>query len=163
MTTTLVIGIGNYDRGDDGAGLAVAERIRAAHLPGVGIIQLDGDQLGLLDAWADAADVYVIDAVCSGSPPGTVFHFDAARPLPTRFRYRGTHTFSLADVIELARELGTLPPRLTGYGIEGCRFEIGTALSPEITGAVEAVANCLLRELRQPSDLRGRGELRDGG
>jgi hydrogenase maturation protease len=163
MTTTLVIGVGNYDRGDDAAGLAVAERIRAAHLPGVGVMELDGDQLGLLDAWANAAEVYVVDAVCSGSPPGTIYRFDAARPLSNRFRHRGTHTFSLADVVELARVLGTLPPRLTGYGIEGRTFEIGAALSPETSGAVQAVANLLLRDLQELPGLHEQDELRDGG
>ncbi len=146
-STRLVIGIGNHDRGDDAVGLAVAERIRAAAPLGVEIIMLDGDQLGLLDAWANAAEVYVIDAVCSGSPPGTVFRFDAARPLPARFSHRGTHTFSLADVVELARALGTLPPHLTGYGIEGHRFDMGDPLSPETSKAVEIVAERLLREL----------------
>ncbi len=152
--TKLVIGVGNHDRGDDAVGLAVAERIRAAAPRGVGVMMLDGDQLALLDAWADATDVYVIDAVCSGSSPGTVFHFDAARPLPTRFGHRGSHTFSLADVVELARALGTLPPRLTGYGIEGNRFDVGAPLSPETSQAIEDVADSLLRELDAPRTQR---------
>jgi hydrogenase maturation protease len=144
----LVIGVGNYDRGDDAAGLAVADRVRAAALPGVEVIPLDGDQLRLLDAWAGAAEVYVVDAVCSGGKPGTVFRFDAARPLPLRFTNRGTHTFSLAEVVELARALGALPPRLTGYGIEGNRFDFGAPLSAETGDAVREVADRLLSELR---------------
>lgn len=148
----LVIGIGNRDRGDDAVGLAVADRIRAEALPGVGVILLDGDQLGLLDAWADAAEVYVVDAVCSGSPPGSVFRFDATRPLPARFRHRGSHTFSLADVVELARALGTLPAHLTGYGIEGNRFDVGGSLSPETSRAIGVVADRLLRELKDTAN-----------
>lgn len=144
----LVIGVGNHDRGDDAAGLAVADRVRAADMPGVAVIQLEGDQLGLLDAWSGAAEVYVVDAVCSGSRPGTVFRFDAARRLPHGFSHRGTHTFSLADVVELARALGALPPRLTGYGIEGSRFDLGAALSPETSDGVREVADRLLSELR---------------
>ncbi|MBV9444861.1 MAG: hydrogenase maturation protease [Streptosporangiaceae bacterium] len=149
MTTAmkLVIGVGNHDRGDDAVGLAVAERIRDAALPGVGVILLDGDQLALPDAWADADDVYVVDAVCSGSPPGTVFRFDASRPLPVWFGHRGTHTFSLADVVELARALCALPAHLTGYGIEGNRFNVGAAPSPETGEAIKVVADRLLHEL----------------
>jgi Ni,Fe-hydrogenase maturation factor len=52
---TLVIGIGNPDRGDDAAGLAVARNVRAAAPAGVAVIELDGDQLALLDAWDGAA------------------------------------------------------------------------------------------------------------
>lgn len=149
---TLVIGIGNPDRGDDAAGLAVARRVREATAaaiarPDVTVVELTGDQLALLDAWDGEKQVYVIDAVWSGATPGTVFRFDAARPLGVRFAGRGTHTFSLADVVELARALGRLPARLTGYGIEGAAFGFGAGLSPPVAAAAEAVAARLLGEL----------------
>ncbi len=146
---TLVIGIGNADRGDDAAGLAVARRVRAATARrDVTVAELIGDQLGLLDAWNGVKDVYVIDAVCSGGVPGTVYRFDAAQLLDARFRHCGAHTFSLADVIELARALDRLPVRLAGYGIEGAAFEIGTGLSPAVEAAVEAVTSRLLAKLK---------------
>lgn len=146
---TLVIGIGNPDRGDDAAGLAVARSIREATAArrDVTVVELTGDQLALLDMWGDEKDVYVIDAVWSGANPGTVFRFDATRPLSVRFEGRGTHTFSLADVVELARVLGRLPARLTGYGIEGATFAFGAGLSPEVEAAVKGVTGQLLAEL----------------
>ena len=146
---TLVIGIGNPDRGDDAAGLAVARRVRAAATRrDVTVTELIGDQLALLDIWDGVKDVYVIDAVCSGGAPGTVYTFNAVQSLEARFRHRGTHTFSLADVIELARALDRLPARLAGYGIEGAAFELGAGLSPEVAAAVEAVTGRLLAELK---------------
>jgi hydrogenase maturation protease len=145
----LVIGIGNPDRGDDAAGLAVAEKIRDATRPGeVTVRELVGDQLALLDAWTGATQVYLVDAVCSGGTPGTVYKFDAAQTLTERFRHRGTHTFSLCDVVELARALGRLPRHLTGFGIEAGRFTIGAALSPQAAAAVEEVTDLLLAELK---------------
>jgi hydrogenase maturation protease len=146
---TLVIGIGNPDRGDDAAGLAVAGKVRAAAPAGISVIELGGDQLALLDAWDGDADVYVVDAVCSGGAAGTVYRFDAATPLGGDFSHRGTHLFSLADVIELARALGRLPARLTGFGIEGAGFELGAPLSPEAEAAVRNVAGQILDELRE--------------
>ena len=77
-----------------------------------------------------------------------MYRFDAAQLLDARFRHRGAHTFSLADVIELARALDRLPVRLAGYGIEGAAFEIGTGLSPAVEAAVEAVTSRLLAELK---------------
>ena len=152
----LVIGIGNPTRGDDAAGLVVARRIREEASPGdVTVTELAGDQLALLDAWTGAREVYLIDAVCSGGTPGTVYRFDAAEPLTARFWHRGTHTFSLADVIELGRALGRLPGRLTGYGIEGGTFELGAPLSAEVDAAVQAVTAALLRELRESSSRAG--------
>jgi hydrogenase maturation protease len=146
---TLVIGIGNPDRGDDAAGLAVARKVRAAAPAGVAVIELDGDQLALLDAWDGASDVYVVDATCSGDEPGSVYRFDASVPLSGGFSHRGTHLFSLADVIELARALDRLPARLTGYGIEGAAYELGAPLSPEAETAARTVAGQILRDLRE--------------
>ena len=146
---SLVIGIGNADRGDDAAGLLVARRVRAATpRREVTVTELIGDQLALLDTWGGVKDVYVIDAVRSGGAPGTVYRFDAVHPLDARFRHRGTHTLSLADVIELARALGRLPAHLIGYGIEGAVFELGASLSPAVEPAVEAVARRLIAELK---------------
>jgi hydrogenase maturation protease len=146
---TLVIGIGNPDRGDDAVGLVVARRVRAAAPAEVAVIELDGDQLALLDAWEGAADVYVVDATCSGAEPGSVLRFDASAPLGEDFSRRGTHLFSLADVIELARALDRLPARVRGFGIEGAAYELGTPLSPAAELAARTVAEQIVRELRE--------------
>jgi hydrogenase maturation protease len=66
----------------------------------------------------------------------------------TRGSAIAARTLSLADVIELARALGRLPARLTGYGIEGGAFELGTGLSPAVEAAVEAVTSRLLADLK---------------
>jgi hydrogenase maturation protease len=145
----LVIGIGTPDHGDDAAGLLVAERVRAAASPRtVTVRELVGDQLGLLDLWGDAREVYVIDAVRSGAPPGTVYRFDGADHLTSQFATTSTHAFGLADVIGLARALGGLPARLVGYGIEGALWKLGDPVSPQVMEAVGTVSRRLCLELR---------------
>ncbi len=144
-----VIGIGNPDRGDDAVGLAIARRIKDATNPAeVTVRELAGDQLALIDEWAGATEVYLVDAVCSGGTPGTVYKFDACDGLSERFRHRGTHTFSLADVIELARALGRLPRQVAGFGIEGADFTIGAGLSAEVAAAADEVSAYLLTSLK---------------
>ena len=61
--------------------MAVARRVRSAALPGVTVAELEGDQFALLYLRAGAADVSVIDAVCSGGEPGTTYRLDASHPL----------------------------------------------------------------------------------
>jgi hydrogenase maturation protease len=151
----LVIGLGNRYRRDDAAGLAVAARVRAAGLPGVKVTELEGEPLSLLDACEGAGQVYVADAVSSGGEPGTVYRFDAITGLPPpAMRHRGTHTFSLADVIELGRALGVLPRRLVAYGIEGAGFGAGTGLSAAVEDAVSKAAADLTGELTAAWDRR---------
>jgi hydrogenase maturation protease len=146
---SLVIGIGAFDRGDDAAGLLVAERVRAVTSPRtVTVRELAGDQLGLLDLWAGAREVYVIDAVRSGAPPGTVYRFDGADHLTSHFASDSTHALGLADVVGLARALGELPARLVGYGITGALWKPGDPVSPQVTDAVGVVARRLCLELR---------------
>jgi len=145
----LVIGIGTPDHGDDAAGLLVAERVRAVASPRtVTVRELVGDQLGLLDLWAGAREVYVIDAVRSGGPPGAVYRFDGAERLTPHFANKSTHAFSLADVIELARAMDRVPPRLIGYGIEGTRWGLGDLVSAPVMAAVAALTRRLCLELR---------------
>jgi hydrogenase maturation protease len=145
----LVIGLGNPYRHDDGAGLAVAARVRAAGLPGVVVRELETEPVALIDAWDAATLVYLADAVSSGGEPGTVYRFDAASgALPAGpLRNRGTHAFSLADAVELGRALGRLPARLIIYGVEGAEFGAGTGLSPRVAEAAGAVVTRLIAEL----------------
>ncbi len=150
----LVIGLGNRYRRDDGAGLAVAALVRAAHLPGVAVTELEGEPVSLIDTWGGARLVYLADAVSSGGEPGAVYRCDAAAGLPPApLRHRGTHAFSVADVVELSRALHRLPPQLIIYGIEGTSFGAGTGLSPAVEQAVGTVVTRLVSELT----VAGRG------
>ncbi len=144
----VVIGVGNPHRGDDGAGLAVAERLAARRPAGVDVLRSGGEPASLLDAWRGRERVVVVDATSGAGPPGTIHRFDAGRsPLPVSLRHASTHSFGLAAAVELARVLGRLPPRLVVYGIEGRAFEPGASLSPEVETAVEDVVARLLREV----------------
>jgi hydrogenase maturation protease len=138
----MVIGVGNAWRGDDGAGLAVARRVRELAGAGVEVREIEGDATALVDAWSGAERVVVVDAAESGAAPGTVRRFDAySRPLPVRSLRSSTHAFGVSDAVELARALGRLPDRLDVYAIEGASFTAGERLSPAVERAVAELAS----------------------
>lgn len=144
----LVIGIGNEYRGDDGAGLVVARRIKELNLPDVRMLEAGGEGAALMEAWQGAEAAILIDAVYSGGTPGTVYRFDArTESIPAKFFHYSTHAFSVAEAIELARALNQLPPRLIVYGIEGLRFDAGVGLSAEVERATQEVVRRALREM----------------
>jgi hydrogenase maturation protease len=146
-SSALVIGIGNPLRGDDGVGVVVAERIRARGAGNVDVTVLDGDGASLVERWAGAAAVIVVDATRSAAPPGSIERFDAVRsPLPCVGRSATSHGFGLAEAVELARALDRLPPALIVYGIAGRSFEMGEGLSPAVAAAVPEVVARVLRE-----------------
>jgi hydrogenase maturation protease len=137
----IVIGVGNAWRGDDGAGLAVARRLRELAQSDVEVREVEGEATALMDAWSGDDRVVVVDAAQSGAVPGTVRHFDArTAPLPARFLRSSTHAFGVADAIELARALGRLPAALEVYAIEGAVFAAGDRLTPSVERAAEDLA-----------------------
>jgi hydrogenase maturation protease len=143
-----LIGIGNRFRGDDAAGLEVARRLRLTGPPGVRILEQEGEPTSLIEAWSDAEEALVVDAVSSDSPPGTIHRFDGtAEPLPAELFRPSTHAMGLAEAVELGRELNRLPGRLVVYGIEGESFEAGEGLTPAVQEAVAALVMDLYHEL----------------
>jgi len=144
-----IIGFGNLDRGDDAAGLLVARRL---HELGVESEECS-DPLSLIESWAGADEVIIVDAAVTGAHPGTILVQDVDHDTLSFFEGRetSTHGLGLMQAIELARSLNRLPQRIRIYGIEGQLFEIGVLPSPEILAAVESLAQQLAR-VHSPSE-----------
>ncbi len=148
MPPILLIGIGNEYRSDDGAGLAAIRALKARELPDALVIASPSDGAELMELWKSAAKVILIDAVSSAGVPGSVYRFDAhAQPIPACVSFLSTHTFGLAEAIELARALHLLPRYLVVYAIEGRNFAIGTGLSREVAKAVQEVVEQVTYEV----------------
>jgi len=150
---TIVIGVGNEFRGDDGAGLAVARLLREQLSPEIAVLEESGEGTSLMDAWRSASRVFLIDAVHSGAAPGTIHRLDAScDPLPTALFPCSTHAFGVADAIAMARVLHELPVALIIYGIEAASFDESQGLSDAVQRAVTAVAERIVLELCAPPD-----------
>lgn len=153
---TLIVGIGNPDRGDDAAGRMVARGLLNRPFPDVTVMEHGGEALSLLDLMENTVDIYIVDACVSGAPTGTVQRFDVTdRPLPGGRFGVSTHGFDLAGTIELARTLGRLPTRLVVYAIEGKTFDPGAPLSPAVADAVREVTSRLRVELARATRREG--------
>lgn len=141
--TTLVIGIGNRDRGDDGFGPAVVEALQRLGLLDVDTASVAEDLVAHFDRWPDYEQVVLVDAVQSGHAPGTVHRFDAtAAPLPATFgKAVSTHAVGVSTAIELARQLGRMPKLLMVIGVEAAHLDVGQGLSPETRRALGAVVD----------------------
>ncbi len=147
--TVVVIGVGNPDRGDDGAGPAVTRLVETADAPGVAIVVRGSDPTAMVEDWAEAETAYVVDACRSGDRSGTVRRFEVNDdPVSRRKGRYSSHGFDVGDAIELARALGRLPGRLILFSIEGQDFGLGTDLSAPVEAATRAVADRILDETR---------------
>ncbi len=146
--TALLIGLGQPHRGDDGVGAEVARRAVTRGLGDVEVLQTD-DPASLIDTWAGADRVVVVDAMLSGNPPGTLRTLDVTdTPLPTDgWSAGGTHALGLSAAVELSRALGRLPQRLTVVGIEISTVSTGAGLSRAVDAAVEPALDAALDAL----------------
>lgn len=154
MSGVLLIGVGNEMRGDDGIGVAIVRMVRrlaaGREFPSgpPRFVEIPEGGAALLDAWRGASDVILFDAVWSGAPAGTIHRLGAStREITSVYFHGSTHSFGVADAIELARALRVLPKALTLYGVEGERFEHAAPISPRVRRAGRDVAERVLREL----------------
>lgn len=144
----VVIGVGNPDRGDDAAGLAVARLLRNLQAPDIEIVEHGGEATALVLRMGAAEQLFLVDACVSGAPPGTIHCFDASSAaLPVFASGYSTHGFGVAAAVELARTLGRLPRRSMAYAIEGESFETGASLSPPVAAAVAELVRRLRAEI----------------
>jgi len=154
---TVVIGVGNPFRRDDGVGDVTVQRVRNLLPRGdrrVVVTSLDGEPTRLLDAWGGAGLAIVIDAMRSGAAPGSIerieVDLDSPHPgvaLPAAASAGSTHSAGVGEAIGLGRVLGRLPGRLVVYGLEGADFGEGPGLSPEASCGVEVLTARLCEEL----------------
>jgi hydrogenase maturation protease len=142
----MVIGVGNPARGDDAVGLVVAERVRLKE-PEIRVVVHTGDVLDLCEVWKGADLAVVVDAARSEEAAGTILRYDVRdAPLPRVVFRRSTHAFGVADAVELARSMASLPTRLIVYGVIGSQFDFGRVLSPAIERAVDELTEHICAE-----------------
>ena len=147
---TLVIGMGNPDRGDDGIGPLVARRLATQLPPEIEVLERSGDALALLDDWAGATAVILIDAAAPLATPGRIHCIDPEKEsLPAGLSPASTHAFGVADAIALARALGRLPAHLVVLAVEGRCFDPGAPITPVVAAVADDVITRVKRELEQ--------------
>ena len=144
----LVIGIGNEFRSDDAAGLIAAGRIKELGLDDVDVMQSNGDGAELIEAWTGRKNVILIDAILSGSAPGTIHRITlSGKLLPTEYFKFSSHLFSIPQAIYLSASLGKLPESITILGIEGCSFRTGKVISAEVEQSINNIEKIVNSEI----------------
>ena len=152
LQKVLVVGIGNEYRGDDGIGVVIARKIREKCPSSVCVKEESGEGAALMEAWRGYESVILVDAVSSGSPPGTIVTIDAGKKkVPAKLFHSSTHAFGIAEAVELARAMAMLPPRLWIFGIEGAAFSAGIGMSNEVQESAEHVVEEILRRVQRES------------
>jgi len=145
---TLILGLGNPMRGDDGFGLRVLEELEKLAFPS-GTQLLDGGTAGLelVLELMDRESVLVVDTAQFGGHPGEVRRFDMlAQGLP-RVEWRAGHAHGLAAAVELSKALGVCPRHLDLYAVELFDTSELNRLSSGVERAIPIVVSRVLEHL----------------
>jgi hydrogenase maturation protease len=142
MNGILVIGFGNELMGDDGAGpAAVRELSGQALVAGVRVEDGGSDALTLPGWWRGEGEVWIIDAVRSVQPPGTIHRLDHDSILSLTAASSSCHQLSLPECLRWIAhtypQMGALRYRM--WGIEAASVTPGAGLSALVAGAVAQV------------------------
>ena len=147
VARVLVLGAGNILLSDEGIGVRVVEALQQRYRFPEEVEVLDGGTCGmdLLDVIAGRDHLILVDAVDTGSPPGTVVRLGDDQ-IPAVFRTRSSpHQLGLQEVLALLRLLDAAPARVTVIGVQPASLDIGLELTPRIAqrldGLVEMVAD----------------------
>ncbi len=149
----LVAGIGNVFLGDDGFGVAVADRLSRQVLPaGVDVVDYGIRGMDLAYALSGYDFAIFVDAVPRGGTPGTLYVIEA--DLDTNGVVPEAHAMDPAKVIALAHELGPLPARVIVVGCEpetvmtgeeeDIVFELSEPVRAAVAGGVREVEQLLV-------------------
>jgi hydrogenase maturation protease len=151
--TTVLVGLGNPVRGDDGVGLRVAEAVSALlaarPVAGARVVTSTRGGFELMDLLEGADRAIVVDCLdLPDAVPGRVRQLPL-RDLAGAARLVGSHDIGLAAAIELGRLLGArMPEHVEVFGIEAwLEDRIEECLSPALEAAVQPLARFLYSSL----------------
>lgn len=145
----LVLGVGNVLLTDEGAGVRAVEQLQQQYVFPPQVELIDGGTMGLdlLSYLDDKTHLFIVDAILSPQPPGSVVIEKLSDP-PAYFRQKiSPHQIGLSELLAVASMQDCLPPSITLFGIVPLDLSTGMEMSPAVTAAVEQVVLAVVQEL----------------
>lgn len=145
---TVVLGIGNILRTDDGLGVHALKRLQRDPRVPVGIDFLDGGTFGLelLAYIADSTHLLLLDAIDVGERPGTLIRMNGRelRGLPCA---ASVHQVGLADLLATLPLVSTNSREIVLFGLQPAETDWGTSLSPQVEAGLTSLLDAAVAQL----------------
>ena len=141
-----VIGCGNANRRDDGAGPAVIRTLAARNIgqdARVRLLDAGTDGMAVMFAAAGCSSLIIVDACQSGAATGAIFEVPGAGLEQERKPSLTLHDFRWNHALYTGRQLfgPAFPDRVTIFLIEAATVDFGLDLSPPVTAAAAIAAD----------------------
>jgi len=139
----VVLGCGNPNRSDDGAGPRVIALLREAGLPAnVRLFDVGTDGMTAMYRARGATHLVVVDARVPGGAPGAIYEVPGAVLAAAPARGAGLHEFRWDHALYAGQRIhgAAFPATVVVLLIEAARLDLGLTLSPEVEAAAGKVA-----------------------
>ncbi|HWB32361.1 MAG TPA: hydrogenase maturation protease [Acidobacteriaceae bacterium] len=152
-----VLGLGNLMRTDDAVGMMALDDLRRdCSLPD-DVLWIEGGTLGLdlLDALRGVTHLLALDAVDTGTAPGSIVCFANSElsQLPVS---KSAHLLGFSDLLNVLQLLGDRPEQVVLLGVQPAATGWGTTLTPQVeTAKRNLIQVARSRIIRWQSDLTG--------
>ena len=146
---TVVVGVGNSILSDDGVGVHAARLLESDPRVPASVTILDGGTIGLelLPYVSDASRVLFLDAVNSGSAPGTLARMTGKELLGTAGGC-SAHQMGVADLIAALFLVSAVPQEIVVLGVQPACTDWGTTLTPNVEAALAPLVEAAVAQLR---------------
>ncbi len=151
----VIVGCGNLNRCDDGVGVRVIQRLRAAWRfeppPDVKLFDAGTGGMEVMFQARGAGALVVVDACRSGSEPGAVFRVPGSEIDTAHQPAYSLHDFRWDHAIYAGRRIfgSEFPTDLTVYLVEVQTVDLGTELSAPVEAATHKVCAQISDKVRQ--------------
>ena len=150
MNETLIIGVGNEWRGDDGFGCVALEKVRNHLGDRADYLSSRGDVSDLLESFGRYRRIFILDAIessrdCDQLEMAKLQVLDAHQTHFQSTELRASsHILGVAQAIEIARALGLLPKVVKIFAVEGQSFAMHRGLSPKVEKALDLTVHKIM-------------------
>lgn len=150
--SVLIAGIGSPMRGDDAAGIAIAEALESRFKEPVRVLKWLGDPWTLLSMCDSVRLLILVDAAQATDAwqPGSArkLRYPQDADVLAKTTLRDLHSADIAHVLEMGAKLNVLPDDVWIYALAGSQFEVGSPITPEVRLGARAL------QLRVKADVR---------
>ncbi len=146
----LVLGLGNVLLGDDGLGAAAIARVERRYRIPPGVRLEDGGTLGLslLGLLAESERVILVDAVRTGSAPGTLVRIDGEEVMDAVRDRLSPHQVGVADLLDAARLIDCYPTTVTLLGLAPESIDLRVTRSDAVDASLDELVEAIVREVQ---------------
>ncbi len=142
---TLVVGVGNLLRTDDGVGIHVINRLGKLH-PGIDTLDAAMGSIEIIEAMRGYDRAIIVDAIETGAEPGTIYRVNLTGgeepPVVTH-----SHGTDLITILQLGRQLfpDDMPPEIFLIAVEaGDTTTISDEPTPNVQNAIKKVVKIIV-------------------